>query len=70
MSRVESKQFADPKVRTNPVLEKKIEVLEQGTDPKSVFDKNELRELEDMGRDEYLAYLLRARQSLAEENNW
>lgn len=46
------------------LLDKQIEVLGNGGDPKSVFDKDELLILKDMGHVNYLAKLKRIRANL------
>ena len=48
------------------MLDRQIGVLEQGGKVESVFDKGQLRELETLGREEYLAYLKRTRQQLGQ----
>ena len=48
------------------MLDRQIKALETGSDPKSVFDKGQLRELETLGSEEYLAYLKTTRQRLGQ----
>lgn len=60
----------DPKVITDPLIERQIKVLEQNGDPKTVLNENELIEYGEKGHAGYLAYLYKLRQSLAENENW
>lgn len=48
------------------MLDRQIKALETGSDTKSVFNKGQLRELETLGSEEYLAYLKATRQKLGQ----
>lgn len=52
--------------RLAKMLDRQIEVLEQGGRAESVFDKGQLRELQTLGREEYLSYLKRTRHQLGQ----
>lgn len=60
----------NPKVRTNPLIEAKIKVLEAGQDVRSLLSESELKEFKKVGRAQFLAGLIELRQSLAENENW
>lgn len=54
------------KIGLAKLLDEQIKVLEQNGDRESVFDKNELRQLEILGYAEYLADLKRMRHNIGQ----
>lgn len=69
MERIEQR-FVNPSSRINPHVERKIRVLEERGDLKTVFDENDFSELEIMGGPEnYLAHLRKLQLSFADDSS-
>ena len=60
------RELTGVELRIAQKLDRQIATLESGSDLGPVFDKGELRELQLLGQEDYLAYLKRTRLSLGQ----